>query len=120
MVYQLPPETEKTEGLRRWFLASTDMRKVSFLAWLSNQLTVHGRCFALDLRGEEQTKAFKGLNELQHKISQEIGHLADGTKAMSAEHVWEGLHGTAEHYGLSAVLRQSLEFLASVLAAKAK
>jgi len=113
----MPSETEMRENLKRWFLASTGIQKIRFLAWLSHDLTVHGRCYALDLTGAEQTKAFQGLNEIQHKISQEIGHLADGTKGRSTEDTWDALQLTAEHYGLSFDLRQSLERLASTLQA---
>jgi hypothetical protein len=58
------------EEMRNWYLDLPDPQKQIFLAVLSNNLTIHGRTFGLDLEGEEQTKAFKGLNELHHQISQ--------------------------------------------------
>ena len=109
-------ETPKTERLKQWLLSSSDTQKIVFLGWLSHELTIYGRCYWLDLTGQEQTASFKGLNELQHKISQDIGHLAQGTNRFSAEQIWESLQQTAACYGLSGDLRQSLERLSSVLA----
>jgi hypothetical protein len=57
------------------FLSSSDQQKIVLLAWLSHDLTIHGRVFSLDLVGEEQVTAFRGLNEIQHHISQNIGHV---------------------------------------------
>ena len=108
------PETPKTERLKQWLLSSTDTQKIAFLAWLSHQLTVEGRCIWLDLAGEKQAAAFKGLNELQHTISQNIGHSAQETNRMSTEDLWETLGQSAAHYGLSEHLRRSLEFLSSI------
>jgi hypothetical protein len=99
--------------MKESFLAFSDQQKIVFLADLSHHLTIHGRGVWLDLVGEEQTRAFKGLNELQHKISQNISHLAAGTNTYSGELVWTILLETAAQYGLSAHLRQSLDSLAS-------
>ena len=112
------PETQKMERLKQRFVSSSDVQKIVFLARLSHSLTIHGRAFWLDLIGEEQTAAFKGLNELQHKISQDIGHLAEGTNCFPAQDIWESLQETAAHYRLSAHLQQSLVGLSSVLAVK--
>jgi hypothetical protein len=100
------PNTNKT--LFEWFSRCADREKAAFLAWLSHDLTVHGRAFGLDLTADDAIAAFKGLNELQHKISQNIGHLAGGTNSRSAEHIWSVLCETAKHYGLAAHLYQSL------------
>jgi hypothetical protein len=54
------------DELRSLYLVLPDSDKRIFLAFVSYQLTIHGRCFALDLKGVEQINAFKGLNELQH------------------------------------------------------
>lgn len=50
------------------YLQLTESGKIIFLALVSGRLTVHGRAFGLDLSGERQVGAFKGLNELQHLI----------------------------------------------------
>ena len=52
--------------LREWYLALTDSHKQIFLALVSSDLTIHGRALGLYFSGEEQARAFKGLNELQH------------------------------------------------------
>ena len=87
------PETQKSERLRQWFVSSSDTQKIVQLAWLSHELTIYGRCDWLELTGQEQTASFKRLNELQHRIGQDIGHLAQGTNRLSAEHY--GLSGAA-------------------------
>jgi hypothetical protein len=95
------------------FLSFSDQQKIVALAWLSHELTIHGRAFGLDFVGKEQIAAFTGLNELQHKISQNIGHLGQGTNCYTGEQVLQALRGTAAHYGLASHLRSSLSRLAS-------
>jgi hypothetical protein len=51
-------------------------KKQIFLAFVSHSLTVHGRAFGLDLAGEKQIAAFKGLNELHHQLSSQIARSA--------------------------------------------
>jgi hypothetical protein len=101
------------ESMKELFLSFSEQQKIVFLADLSHDLTIHGRVVWLDLEGDDQTCALKGLNELQHQISQNISHLANGTNTYSGELVWRILHGTAAQYGLSAHLRSSLNRLAS-------
>jgi hypothetical protein len=96
------------------FLSLSDQQKIVALAWLSHELTIHGRGFGLDLVGNDQIAAFKGLNELQHKISQDIGHLAQGTNRQGGEDILQTLRGTAAHYGLASHLRSSFAFLLRV------
>jgi len=95
------------------FLSSSDQQKIVLLAWLSHDLTIHGRAFGLDLAGQQQIAGFKGLNELQHKISQNIGHLGQGTNCYASEQVLQILRGKAAHYGLASHLRSSFSRLAS-------
>jgi hypothetical protein len=64
--------------IRDWYLALTDPSKQIFLALVSHDLTIHGRGFGLDLQGELQTRAFKGLEELQHQRSGHISGLGQG------------------------------------------
>jgi hypothetical protein len=96
-----------------WFRSRSDPEKIAFLAWLSHDLTIHGRAFGLDLDGNQAVRAFRGLNELQHKISQNIGHLSEGTNRYGGELIWQILHETAANYGLSAHLQTSLKNLAA-------
>ena len=96
------------------FLSLSDQQRIVALAWLSHELTIRGRAFALDFVGKQQIAAFKGLNELQHKISQNIGHLAEGTNRQSGEDILQTLRGTAAHYGLASHLRSSFAFLLRV------
>jgi len=59
----------------RWFCVCSNREKISFLAWPSHDMTMQGRGFGHYLEGDVAVRAFKGLNELQHQISQNIGHL---------------------------------------------
>ena len=64
------------DDLENWYLALKDSHKLIFLAFVSNDLTIHGREFGMHQSEPEQKKYFnglKGLNELQHQIS---GHIA--------------------------------------------
>jgi hypothetical protein len=102
-----------SQELSNWFSSCSDKEKIVFLAWLSHQLTIHGRSFGVGSEVREANRAFKGLNELQHTISQNIAHLAAGTNARTGEFVLEALDSKANHYGLAAHLRQSLQWLAA-------
>jgi len=91
------------------FLALSDQQKIIFLARLSNGLTIHGRAFGLDLSREAQIAAFKGLNELQHQISQHIAHLAEASDRYPEDVLWEILQDKAARYSISACLNGSLD-----------
>jgi hypothetical protein len=98
------------DELRSWYFALFDSEKQIFLCFVSHQLTIHGRAFAIDLTGAEQIKAFQGLNELQHQIS---GHLAAiGLKSdrYPDDVLWNILNEKAASYGLLAHLKQSFDF----------
>lgn len=99
-------------SLHGWFCSCSDQQKISFLAWLSHDLTIHGRGFGLDHRGDVVVRAFKGLNELQHQISQNIGHLNDRTNEYDGDLIWRILYDTAARHGLSAHLQSSLKTFA--------
>ena len=101
------------DDLRNWYLGLTDPDKQVFLGLVSNSLTIHGRAFGLDLSGEQQIRAFRGLNELQHQISGHIVGLGLGGDRYPDDVLWEILAEKAAAYGLSAHLRQSLEFARS-------
>ena len=98
------------DELRDWYLALSDSDKQVFLSLVSNQLTIHGRCFGLDLAGVEQTNAFKGLNELQHQISSHIAAIGLRRDRYPDEVFWNILDEKAAFYGLLAHLKQSLDF----------
>jgi hypothetical protein len=95
------------------YLAMSDRQRLLFLARLSYELTIHGRAFGLDLAGNEQVEAYKGLNELQHQISQHIAHLGEDSKRYPEDVLWEILDETAARYGLAAHLKQSLNAVLS-------
>jgi hypothetical protein len=95
--------------IRGWYLALTDPSKQIFLALVSHDLTIHGRGFGLDPKGEQRTRAFKGLNELQHQISQHISALGLGRDRYPDDVLWQILAETAAAYGLGPHLRRSLQ-----------
>jgi hypothetical protein len=101
------------DELRDWYLALTESNKQIFLALVSSHLTIHGREFGLHPSGEQQSRAFKGLNELQHQISGHIVELGAGRARYSDDGLWEILAEEAAAYGLSPHLRASLEFARS-------
>jgi hypothetical protein len=95
------------------YLSLNDQLKQVFLAILSSNLTIHGRSFGLDLTGEKQINAFKGLNELQHQISQHISAIGLGIQRYPDTVLCEILQEKAARYGLSAHLTKSLQFASS-------
>jgi hypothetical protein len=94
---------------RDWYVALTDSSKQIFLALVSSDLTIHGRGFGLDLSGEEQSRAFKGVNELQHQISGHIVGLGLSRDRYPDDVLWQILAERAAAYGLSHHLRRSLD-----------
>jgi hypothetical protein len=97
------------EEIREWYLALTDSNKQIFLALVSSDLTIHGRNFGLDSPGEQQSRAFKGLNELQHQVSGHIVGLGLGCDRYPDDVLWQILAEKAAAYGLSPHLKHSLE-----------
>jgi hypothetical protein len=91
------------------FLALSVQQKIVFLACISHDLTIHGRGFAVDLTGEAQVSLFRGLNELQHQISQHIAHLAEASDRYPDDVLWEILQEEAARYSISTYLNQSLD-----------
>jgi len=80
------------EQIRAWYLGLQDTSKQIFLALVSNSLTVHGRECGLDLSGETQIEAFKGLNEFQHQLSGHIAAIGLAGDRYPDEVLWAILH----------------------------
>jgi hypothetical protein len=102
------------DELRNWYLALTDSDKQIFLALVSSDLTIHGREFGLHPPGEQQSRAFEGLNELQHQISGHIVGLGLGRDKYPDDVLWQILAEKAAAYGLTPHLKHSLESAKSV------
>lgn len=96
------------DDARDFYLALRDSDKQIFLAFVSHDLTIHGRAFELDLSQPDQITAFKGLNELQHQISGHISGLGLGRDKYPDETLWQILLETAAPYGLSGHIKSSL------------
>lgn len=94
--------------VRAFYLALPDSDKQIFLSFVSNDLTVHGRAFQLDLSEADQIKAFRGLNEIQHQISGHISGLGLGRDRYPEVTLWEILLETAATHRLTGVLKSSL------------
>jgi hypothetical protein len=105
-----------SEETRNWFLNLADNERQIFLAQVSYDLTIHGRSFGLDLTGDVQVRAFKGLNELQHQISAHIAHLGEGTARYPEDVLWQILQEKAAAYGISNHLNSSIKRARSVCA----
>jgi len=101
------------DEIRDFYLALTDPEKQVFLAILSNELTIYGRGFSIDLTGDQLTRAFNGLNELQHQISQHIAGIGLKHNRYPDEVLWAILQEKAAFYGLTAHLGHCLAFARS-------
>src|ERR1700744_6170881 len=93
-----------------WYLRLSESDKTTFLALVSGHLTIHGRAFGLDLIGEEQIRAFKSLNELQHLISFHIAAIGTKQDRYPDDVLVQVLFEKASSFGLSGHLVESLEF----------
>lgn len=94
---------------KNWYVALPDSDKMVFLALVSGQLTIHGRAFGLDLSGEQQVMAFKGLNEIQHQISFHLAGIGAKRERYPDDVFLQILSDKASSFGLSAHLAQSLD-----------
>jgi len=101
------------DDLRSWYLALTNSGKQIFLACVSHDLTLHGRSAGLYLSGEKQARTVLGLNDLQHQISGHIRNLGLGCDTKPDDTFLDLLIDEAGRFGLTARLRQSLEFARS-------
>ena len=101
------------DEMRSWYLSLPDSDKQVFLSFVSYQLTIHGRSFGLDPIGAEQIKAFKGLNELQHQISQRVAAIGLSQDRYPDEVLWNILNEKAAWYGILSHLKQSFDFARS-------
>ena len=101
------------DELRSWYFALPDSGKQIFLSFVSYQLTIHGRCFGLDLAGADQIDAFKGLNELQHQLSSHVAAIGLKQERYPDEVLWDILKEKATFYGILAHLQQSFDFARS-------
>src|SRR6266567_6331206 len=99
--------------LRDWYLALRDSEKQIFLALVSHELTIHGREFGLHAPGEQQKRAFTGLNELHHQISGQIFGIASGHAHYPDDVLWAILAEKAAAHGLTPHLGHSLRFARS-------
>jgi hypothetical protein len=104
------PSSSNTIEFRDWYLGLTDSDRMIFLALASGQLTIYGRAFGLDLSGEQQIMAFKGLNEIQHQISFHIAGIAAKRERYHEDVFLQILSEKASSFGLSSHLRQSLDY----------
>ena len=99
--------------IKTWYLDLPDDKKQVFLSLVSHQLTIHGRAFGLDLSGQRQIEAFKGLNELQHQISSHIAAIGLSANRYPDDVLWNILQEKAAHYQISPHLAQSFQFARS-------
>lgn len=98
---------------KKWYFGLADSDKLIFLALVTGHLTIHGRAFGLDLAGEQQIRAFKGLNELHHLISFHFAGIGMKEDRYPDDVFLEILVEKAASYGLSAQLQQSLDYARS-------
>ena len=98
-----------TEG-RDWYLGLPDSDKLTFLVLVTGHLTIHGRASGLDLSGEAQTKAIKGLNELLHLISFHFEGIGRKQERYTDDLFLQALFEKASLHGLSTQLTESLDY----------
>jgi hypothetical protein len=99
------------EEFKDWFLKLQDADKLIFLPLVLGHLTIHGRAFGLDLSGEEQIRAFRGLNELNHQISFYFAGIGEARQNRYPDDVFlQILFEKAASFGLSPHLEESLQY----------
>lgn len=99
--------------IKAWYLDLSDEKKQVFLALVANHLTIHGRSVGLEVPGEPEIQAFKGLNELQHQISSHIAAIGIARKRYPDDALWDILQEKATQYQVSPALEDSLQFARS-------
>ena len=99
--------------IQAWYLELSDSKKQVFLALVSSALTIHGRSAGLELSGEEQIQAFKGLNELQHQISGHIVAIGLASNRYPDDVLWNILQEKAAEHQISHALAESFQFARS-------
>ena len=95
------------------FASLTIVGKQVFLAHLGFHLTIAGRAFALDRRGEDAIAVLAGLNELQHKLLSQIGALGTDAEHYPDDVFWAILDETATTHSISGALADAMVFAAS-------
>ena len=95
---------------RDWYLAQSDANRQLFLTLVSYELTIHGRCFGVDLKGTAQVNALLGLNELQHQLSSHIFGIATQQPRYPDDVFWNILHEKAASYGILAQFKHSIKY----------
>jgi hypothetical protein len=94
----------------KWYLELSDADKPIFLALVMAQLTIHGRAFSIDLTLIQQARAFVGLNELQHQISNHCVAIGMNKERYPDDAFLQVVKEKALYYGLSDHLSQSFDF----------
>ena len=95
--------------IKSWYLGLSDSKKQLFLGLVSSNLTIHGRSIGLELSGEQQIKAFRGLNELQHQISGHIVAIGLERDRYPDDVLWAIIEEKAPQYQVSPALEESLQ-----------
>ena len=98
------------DGIKEWYLQLSDSDKLIFLPLVMASLTIHGRAFSLDLPEDGQIRAFIGLNELQHQISNHSVGIGMKSDRYPEDTFLQILKEKALSYGLAVHLSQSLRW----------
>ncbi len=98
------------ESARMKFASLTLAGKQRFLALVGLDLTIAGRGFILDRRGEDTIAALAGLNELQHKLLGQIAALATDAERYPDDVLWSILHELATHHSIDGALAHAIVF----------
>jgi hypothetical protein len=101
---------DKNNEIRDWYIGLPEPEKQIFLALVMAQLTIHGRAFGLDLPVEQQARAFIGLNELHHLMSNHSVGIGMQRERYPEGTFLEVLREKASQFGLLAHLVQSIDF----------
>lgn len=101
------------ESARMKFASLTIAGKQVFLANLGFDLTISGRAFVLDRRGEDAIAALAGLNELQHKLLRQIGALGTDAKRYPDDVFWATLDEMATNHSIGGAFAHAIAFAAS-------
>lgn len=93
------------------FEAFSREQKINLLAAMILALTVEARSATIDLSPDRAAYAYKGLNEIQHSVANQLNaFLRPNGNIRPSLIFWDGLQELARHFHLEDNLRSAVEW----------
>jgi hypothetical protein len=104
------------QSVAEWLNGLSLAERAKALTRVSYQLTIHARDYLLASAEQEKSAAARklmGINELQHKLTSQIGHYLEGEQnaVYPADVFSRILSETATQYGIRATLTTAMEYV---------